>query len=447
MASKRPANPSPRAHLPGSDALRPWARELRAACAAVTDDLWDDVGRAVVLLSTDPQRAAAAAHLVAAEAGMNFIAIPEADLAAIPQPETMASCAPALIWLEPGDWLPGRVEGESSEQADYKQGIQGRLAAWVRDFSSSCPLVLVTATGEPNEVSSILAEPGLFDRYLRLPQPSLAQLGAEFIDELGRGVCSKSLRASPAKLGKLVEMEYMVRRRRGMAVLYLRRLVRRAGRPLEFTDLMQLYTHGHIEEGDGPQVRERDRRAAAVHEAGHAVVAILDSKGKNVPDFCSIIPGAGFGGVVVPSLSYQASTDLCETYALFRHGIRIGLAGRAAEELIYGPQGVSNGASGDLENASHRAFAAFAVWGFAPGMTTHDRSASNLFVVVGEPSPSEAARVESLARSFLEEEYRHVYKLVSANRALLDAITDRLMWDPIVDQHELKAIRRDVRSK
>ena len=85
---------------------------------------------------------------------------------------------------------------------------------------------------------------------------------------------------------------------------------------------------------------------------------------------------------------------------------------------------------------------AFACWGFAPQMEKVSASSSNLAVVVGDPTPTEAAHVEVLIRQFLSTEYETVLQCLSDNQHFLSAIADRLLWDPIVDQSELTTICR-----
>lgn len=70
-------------------------------------------------------------------------------------------------------------------------------------------------------------------------------------------------------------------------------------------------------------------------------------------------------------------------------------------------------------------------------MTTPEKSASNLAIIVGKPSPSEDAHLEGLTRQFLSDEYSVVLQQLAAHRPLVEAIADRLMRDPIVDQGEL----------
>jgi cell division protease FtsH len=243
----------------------------------------------------------------------------------------------------------------------------------------------------------------------------------------------------PAKLGCLLDREFLGKRRE-MLLLHLRRLNRREKRVIEFIDLMHVSTHGFGEEGLKPNNSDEFRRGAALHEAGHAAMAILDSHGKNMPEYCSIVPGTNFSGIVAESINYHQSLEDRTTYASFRHRIRIGLAGRAAEELAFGPENISNGSAGDLESAWKIAAKAFATWGFAPKMTSPESSASNLAVIVGKPSASEEAYLEGLTRQFLSDEYSIVLKQLAEQRPLLDAIADRLMWDPVVDQSDLLAL-------
>ena len=169
-------------------------------------------------------------------------------------------------------------------------------------------------------------------------------------------------------------------------------------------------------------------------------MAALDSGGKNIPEYTSIVPSVAFSGIVIESYAFHHAHDEMNTYRDFRHNIRICLAGRAAEEVIFGVEGISSGAAGDLENASRHASNAFAFWGFAPQMEKNGRSGSNLGVVFGKPSLSEMKHVETLVRQFLEEEYEVVKTMLEQNRSLLDAVAERLVADPILGQDELSAI-------
>ena len=68
------------------------------------------------------------------------------------------------------------------------------------------------------------------------------------------------------------------------------------------------------------------------------------------------------------------------------------------------------------------------------------QSESNLSVIIGEPTPSEYAHIEMLAREFVAEEYRYAVRKLTEHRALLNDVAERLLWDPVVDQDELTDI-------
>jgi len=280
---------------------------------------------------------------------------------------------------------------------------------------------------------------GGFDRFFALPAQSLEFLGEQFLGEVGHGHCGTSLMDSAAKTGKLLKSNFAEPEQQALAVLALQRLAVREDRLLEFTDLVHLSSHDLLEEDDDKRRKQEENRQIAYHEAGHAVLSILESDGGNIPDYTSIVPGAsGFGGITVESYGYHLNKgEALSSYDDFCRQIRISLGGRAAEEIAYGAGQVGNGASGDLSSASSMAWDAFARWGFAPSQERPGQSGSNLQVILGKPYEAEYLRITALVRQFLEEEYRAVTELLQQHRPLLDLVTERLLWDPVVDQAEM----------
>jgi len=430
--------------LSGVELLQTWSQELQAACAARDEALWRLTGRAVILVADNFAQARSAAHRVAQEAGLRFVPIPSDEVRLLRSLANFSRLAPVLLYLEPGRWCLPKQDDETDEVADDISAFQRRLADDLRGFNPSKPIVVVTANRALGDMSLILDGAERFDRYLVLPSPTLEQLGQVFLEDLGHHRCQPSLLANPAKLGKLITSGPNTESWHRLAVLHLQRLHHRRGQPIEFLDIMHLAMRGFAEFADPLQVAdESQRRQTAVHEAGHATIAILDSGGCNIPEYCSILPGADFKGIVAESMTYHQSRGERFTYLDLRHQIRIALAGRVAEEVVYGPESVSSGAAQDLENCARQAGVAFFRYGFAPEMETPGASSSNLAVLIGDPTPSEYAHVEALVRRFLATEYPIVRHQLEQHRALLEAIADRLLWDPIVDQEELKMLCRE----
>jgi hypothetical protein len=426
----------PFAAIPGAELLHTWVKELKTACAKADDEEWRLTGRAVILVLNDVSRGLALTKMAAEAAGFGFLNVDADDVMDLAPRTTFTKMAPALMYLEPGPWISTPTDDIDAESAHRLIDFQQRLIKWIAEFDVERPIVLVTANNKLGDMSELIDNLGAFDRYFALPPTPVLQQGVAFINDFGRENCGESMLDMPAKLGRLLDGEFSGKRRE-MLLLYLSRLNKRENRLIEFLDLMHVSTHGFAEEGAVPLNSDEARRHVAMHEAGHAAMAILDSNGRNMPEYCSIVPGAYFKGIVAESISYHQSLEDRTTYATFRHQIRISLAGRAGEELAFGPENVSSGASGDLESAWRNSFNAFARWGFAPDMTSPESSASNVAIVVGDPSPSESAHIERLIRQFMSNEYCVVLKQLTEHRPLVDAIADRLMWDPIVDQSEL----------
>jgi cell division protease FtsH len=426
---------------PGTLCLQGWAKELKRAIAErANQDAWALVGHGVIIKHDDPQRARLLLRRVAADAGMKFSNVPAGSVLDLPldRVDPFQSTAPMLVYLEPGAWMLEKEGGD--DKAAFRNHLVRRLQA----FDSDHPVVFVTTAQTVAEVAEELRCVGAMDRRFSVAALPTDFMGAKFIDLIGREWCAGSLTNEPSKVGKLVS-EHKSDQARGLAALAMRRLANREQRAVEFIDLVNFSVRGTLESDAEPLESEAIRMQVAYHEAGHAVVAILDSSGQNIPEYSTIIAGSSFNGVMVESYAYALDHHL--TYKAFRHSIRISLAGRAAEHIFVGAENVSSGAAEDLEEASRYASKTFATFGFAPDMDTAENAASNLAVVFDEPTPSEFQRVELLVRSFLTKEYGVVMNKLTAHRRLLDAIAKRLISSPVVDQRELELLYAEHRQK
>ena len=428
----------------GNTSLKLWAEDVKRAIDNKSDvEGWALAGRAVILINDDETYCREALRRVASDAGMKFIYIQDGDVLNMPPASGFRSMSPLLVYLEPGRWmLESGEDDESAEETERIDKFQSRFSAWLREFSPSKPVVFAVSARQLDHVAEKLRQVGLFERFISLPPRSLELTGDDFIERLGRERCAPSLLNSPGKIGRLITWNFDQSEQRELAVLSLKRIHARENRPLEFLDLVHISTHDLMEEGLAQSPLESVRRQTAYHEAGHAVLAVLESGGMDIPDYTSIVPGAaGFGGITVESYSfYFSKNDDQITYQDFRRDIRVSLGGRAAEELLVGAEGVSNGATSDLKSVAKQSGRAFARWGFAPSMEKAGQSESNLSVIIGEPTPSEYAHIEMLAREFVAEEYRYAVRKLTEHRALLNDVAERLLWDPVVDQDELTDI-------
>ena len=421
--------------------LRPWATDLRAARESGSALDWRLAGRGLLLLNDEPERWLPALQRVAAHGGFSFLTLQLAVGEPVPEllPYVLEH-GPVMLWLPGGTWQISREGADrhptlsTTEVMELQAGLLEKLSL----LPAELPLVLIACAEAEARFSERLRVAGAFDRCLCLPGRSPASRGEEFLNAIGSDRCSAALLASAGKVGHLVGHWLAEKRIRDLGILHLQRVARAERRTLEMQDIFDLALRGAAENSARPATSPGpSRRSVAGHEAGHAVVAILDSGGANFPDYCTVIPSRDFEGVVVGSLAYLNAGEQQLTQERFRHDIRLSLAGRAAEELVFGAEQVSSGCSADLESCANRARLAFSRFGFAPDPGA---SGSNLAVALGDLTPSQEAYFEGLTRAFLAGQYREVLALLGRHRPLLDAVADRLGWDPVVDQAELRQL-------
>ncbi len=438
-------------HIVGHASIKEWADDLRRVVDSKGNlDAWALAGRGVVLVNERESYCREVLRRVAIDAGMQFIHIPHEEVMDMSPASAFRSKSPILVYLEPARWMLAKGEkDESEDDAASVDRFQSKLSDWLREFNPAKPVVFAVSAHQIDYVSPRFKKVGLFERFISLPERSLEMTGLEFIENLGRDICGKTLLDSAGKIGRLVTWNFNEAEERELALLSLKRIYHRENRPVEFLDLVHISTHSLLEEGLAQSPLESVRRQTAYHEAGHAVMAVLETDGRDVPDYTSIVPGAsGFGGVTVESFSfYYAKNEDQMTYFDFRRDVRVSLGGRAAEEILVGAEYITNGASGDLENVANKSARAFARWGFAPSMEKPGQSESNLAIVVGNPTHSEFAHNEKLNREFVAEEYRYVIKKLTVHRELLNEVAERLLWDPVVDQDELACICKKYKIK
>lgn len=427
-----------------SPVLDAWAQELKQAIATKADnDAWRLVGHGIVVVHDDMGRACEMLRNVATTAGIGFVRIESEDVFDIPLKlfNPFGNAAPIVVYLEPGDWMSksidrGAEDGYSMKIIAFRDALVDQMNAFDGEF----PIIYATSAYKLDDVSPMLRKHDRFDRYFHIPQLTAEQSGREFVALFDPENCDETIICHLGKVGELLADEFDNIHLRRLVARNSLRLVKRKGRALTFMDLVAMSIQGLGDSDESEKGTENSWRHTAIHEAGHAAIALIDSDGKNVPEYSSIISHRSSKGVVLESIEYNFAKGDLHTYADFLHKVHISLAGRAAEEVVFGQNGISNGSRSDLRSCSKMSSRAFAHWGFSPQMNDVKSSASNLAVIIGEPTPSEFAYNETLTREFLATEYQKVVDMLIRHRGLLDAIADQLLQNSVLDQRELAAL-------
>ncbi len=421
----------------GASKLREWADEIKSLKTSVDDPAWLLAGKAAIVQSGQEDQALILARLIAHETEVGFVMM-DGDIFskdAVKVLDEALQLGPVILFIGSSEWSDNPKHGTA-----FAEVISSAL-------QENSGLIIMAWARNVGKISDALRAPGVFDRTFLVPALPAEKRGKVIFSLIGEELCSPALLAEAAKVGQLLSDDGVHSLNR--YALHLKRLAKRGGRQIDFSDLVDIHIRDTFEGAAAQTDTNEVREQVAYHEAGHAAIAIIDSDGKYVPEYASITGAAGFKGVVLQSIEAISKFYFSGfvSYWDFRHKIRISLGGRVAEELVFGAEKVCTGAQGDLTTATGLAMQAFAEWGFAPDMGKESQSSSNLAVLVTELNVESEARLHELVRQFLASEYEATRKLLADNRPLLDAIKERLMIDPIVDRGELCEIIATTKDK
>lgn len=420
--------------------LKKWAQQLKSLKEAGDLEQWELAGRFVMLVHPVESSRIRLLELVANEAGFEFV-IGEGDVLVekVLSNEPYIEEGAALVYVPQGKWSSGH--NDDGAALDSLPLFRKNLGDYLNRYASQTKIVFVTAGDSYSDLNIELRTAGSIDRRFLIPRPSFVEIGNSFLDLVGRNLCANSLLHFPERVGMLLELEFDDERRQGLVALCMRRMAREEARVLTYEDLLYVGVRGSGEADLVPERDEKMLKRVAIHEAGHALIAYFDSGGLNVPDYVTVLPGHQFMGVSADSYGHMGAIHGKHTYEDSRHKIRVLLAGRAAESLVLGRTKVGTfGAKSDLINASNIAKELMSSCGFSDDIDFVDCASRNLLVPDEEPSQSEQAHIEGLARKYLAFQYEQVEKILQTTSGLLIELSEQLMRKQVLFQSDVKKV-------
>ncbi|PSP24997.1 MAG: cell division protein FtsH, partial [Cyanobacteria bacterium SW_8_48_13] len=191
---------------------------------------------------------------------------------------------------------------------------------------------------------------------------------------------------------------------------------------------------------------EKRKSLVAYHEAGHALVGAL------MPDYdpvqkISIIPRGGAGGLTWFTPSEERMDSGLYSRSYLQNQMAVALGGRIAEEIIFGEEEVTTGASNDLQQVAKVARQMVTSLGMSDrlGPVALGRQQSNPFMgrdIASERDFSDetAAAVDEEVRNLVDQAYRRCKEVLVGNRHILDKLAQSLIEKETVDAEELQVM-------
>ena len=353
--------------------------------------------------------------------------------------------APCIVFIDEIDAV-GRQRGAGLGGGnDEREQTLNQLLTEMDGFEGNTGIIIVAATNRPDVLDSALMRPGRFDRQVTVDRP----------DYSGRLQILK-VHARDKTLSKDVDLDKVARRTPGFTGADLANLLNEAAIFAARRDLNEV---SNDEIGDaierimaGPEkkdtvISERRKKLVAYHEAGHALVGAL------MPDYdpvqkISIIPRGQAGGLTFFTPSEERMESGLYSRSYLQNQMAVALGGRVAEEIVYGEDEVTTGASNDLKQVAQVARQMVTRFGMSDklGPIALGRSqGGGMFLgrdIAAERDFSEdtAATIDSEVSELVDLAYKRATKVLVDNRIILDEIAEMLIEQETVDAEELQDI-------
>ena len=339
--------------------------------------------------------------------------------------------APAIIFIDEIDTI-GRARGGARAIGghDEREQTLNQILTEMDGFSGHEGVVVLAATNRPDVLDPALLRPGRFDRQIIIHPP----------DHKGR-VAILKVHTRKVPLASDVDLERLASATPGMTGADLANLVneaallaaRRARDAVHHRDLSDALEKVQLGTARNVVIPDEERRRTAYHEAGHALIGMLQP-GADPVRKVSIIPRGRALGVTL-------STPESDRYgydANYLRGRIIGaLGGMAAEKEVFNV--VTTGAENDLEMVTRIARSMVGRWGMSERIGT-------LSVLPAEGDPRMAGvsdglldAVDEEVRRITEECYAEARQLLREHRDKLDAIVEQLLEHENLDEPEIYA--------
>lgn len=358
--------------------------------------------------------------------------------------------APSIIFIDEIDSVGskrGKLETTSGSLADQ---TLNQLLAEMDGFSGRSGVIVMAATNRLDVLDEALLRPGRFDRHIQVNLPDIKERTAIL-----------KIHSRNKNLSKSVDLEDISRRTPGFSGAQLENVLNEATLLAVRKNKTSINTEDLDEAIDrviaGPAKKTRvispeEKKQIAYHEAGHALVG-LHTKGSDVVQKITIIPRGQAAGYTlsvpeIQELSIQKKSDLL--------GMIAGaLGGRASEEIVYGKDAVSTGASNDLYKVTNIVRSMVMQLGMSDvGMTQFVPSEGSLNPYQQKLySETTALSIDKEIDKIIKKQYEYACKIIKENRKELDLIVESLLTletivKPQIDYiHKHKQLPKEVLEK
>ncbi|GAM96444.1 cell division protein FtsH [alpha proteobacterium U9-1i] len=351
--------------------------------------------------------------------------------------------APCIIFIDEIDAV-GRHRGAGLGGGnDEREQTLNQLLVEMDGFEANEGIILIAATNRPDVLDPALLRPGRFDRQIVVPNPDVG--GREKILRVhtrnvpvAQGVDLKAIaRGTPgfsgADLANLVNEAALLAARRGKRVVTNK----------EFEDAKDKVMMGA--ERRSMVMSEDEKKLTAWHEGGHAIVAL------NVPESdpvhkATIIPRGRALGMV---MQLPEGDKYSMNFTQMTSRLAVMMGGRVAEELIFGKEKVTSGASSDISAATRLAKMMVTRWGYSDelGFVAYGDNNDEVFLGMNVQrtqavSEATAQKIDAEVRRLVQEGYNEAKRILTEKAEDHKRLSEALLEYESLTGEEIAAVIR-----
>merc|ERR1719321_1415556 len=353
--------------------------------------------------------------------------------------------APCIIFIDEIDAIGGQRSSASGGMGgggnDEREQTLNQILTEMDGFEGNSGVIVVAATNRADVLDSALLRPGRFDRRVPVGLP----------DKDGRRDILK-VHARGKPLAEDCDLDLIAGRTIGFSGASLENLMNEAAiyaarkeqDEITITDVEEAIDRATVgltkRTGMNNEMRQR---LVATHEAGHAVMGAL------TPDYdpvakITILPRTnGAGGFTAFTPTEDRMDGGMYSLRYLKGQLQVALGGRLAEEVVFGKEGITTGASSDLQQVRNISRRMVTQWGFAAddiGMTAWEGDNGPGMLGSGRASEEKEAAIDAAVERITKEAYEATKEIMLKHRDLLDAVTERLIEVETLDGFEFAKI-------
>ena len=344
--------------------------------------------------------------------------------------------SPCIIFIDEIDAVGRRRDSSMRGGNDEREQTLNQLLVEMDGFDENQGVIVLAATNRSDVLDPALLRPGRFDRRIAVQYPDM--LGREKI----LTVHVKNVPLSPD-----VNLKTIARGTPGFSGAELANLVNEAAllaaRENKLSVTMKDFEMAKDKvimgtERKSMSMTDDEKKFTAYHESGHALIALLVPQCDPIHKV-TIIPRGGALGMVV-RLPEKDKISVSKTELI--SNIKVAMGGRAAEEVVFGEENITTGASQDIKQATRTAKNMIIKWGMSEklGFRSFYDSEGYYMEASDQVSQQTSETIDSEIKNLMDISYKEVKDIMLKNREKLEAIAKKLIERETLTGDEVKQI-------